>query len=193
MMTTGYDCEDILNVVLARPIFSPTDFIQIKGRGTRLYTFKHGDNASSCTAPKDNFALFDFFANCEYFEEHFDYDRKLSLPKAPSARGDDDDGGIRIPSGDFTNTSPDPMSTVTREQIGLSGMRIDREMYRERFAQQAAEAVATDTALREAVDAENWPVIEEAARRVLFDKPKEFLESAEASGNLQNGPLAEFA
>jgi type I restriction enzyme, R subunit len=32
MMTTGYDCEDILNVVLARPIFSPTDFIQIKGR-----------------------------------------------------------------------------------------------------------------------------------------------------------------
>lgn len=36
MMTTGYDCEDILNVVLARPIFSPTDFIQIKGRGTRL-------------------------------------------------------------------------------------------------------------------------------------------------------------
>ena len=29
MMTTGYDCEDVLNVVLARPIFSPTDFIQI--------------------------------------------------------------------------------------------------------------------------------------------------------------------
>ena len=35
MMTTGYDCQDLLNVVLMRPIFSPTDFIQIKGRGTR--------------------------------------------------------------------------------------------------------------------------------------------------------------
>ncbi|HEX2971789.1 MAG TPA: DEAD/DEAH box helicase family protein, partial [Tepidisphaeraceae bacterium] len=35
MMTTGYDCTDILNLGLFRPIFSPTDFIQIKGRGTR--------------------------------------------------------------------------------------------------------------------------------------------------------------
>jgi len=31
MMTTGYDCTDILNIGLFRPIFSPTDFIQIKG------------------------------------------------------------------------------------------------------------------------------------------------------------------
>lgn len=30
MMTTGYDCQDILNLALMRPVFSPTDFIQIK-------------------------------------------------------------------------------------------------------------------------------------------------------------------
>ncbi len=41
MMTTGYDCPDLLNIVLFRPIFSPTDFVQIKGRGTRKHTFKH--------------------------------------------------------------------------------------------------------------------------------------------------------
>ena len=41
MMTTGYDCEDLLNIVLLRPIFSPTDFIQIKGRGTRKYIFRY--------------------------------------------------------------------------------------------------------------------------------------------------------
>ena len=39
MMTTGYDCTDILNLGLFRPIFSPTDFIQIKGRGTRKHNF----------------------------------------------------------------------------------------------------------------------------------------------------------
>ena len=39
MMTTGYDCTDILNIGLFRPIFSPTDFVQIKGRGTRRHTF----------------------------------------------------------------------------------------------------------------------------------------------------------
>jgi superfamily II DNA or RNA helicase len=40
MMTTGYDCTDILNIGLFRPIFSPTDFIQIKGRGTRKHDFR---------------------------------------------------------------------------------------------------------------------------------------------------------
>ncbi len=40
MMTTGYDCTDILNLGLFRPIFSPTDFIQIKGRGTRKHNFQ---------------------------------------------------------------------------------------------------------------------------------------------------------
>jgi type I restriction enzyme R subunit len=32
MMTTGYDCPDVLNVVLMKPVFSPSDFIQMKGR-----------------------------------------------------------------------------------------------------------------------------------------------------------------
>ena len=39
MMTTGYDCSDVLNLCLMRPIFSPTDFVQIKGRGTRKFNF----------------------------------------------------------------------------------------------------------------------------------------------------------
>ena len=171
MMTTGYDCEDLLNVALARPIFSPTDFIQIKGRGTRLFTFKHGEGASQRTAKKDGFALFDFFANCEYFEDDFDYDQKLSLPKGPPEEGGGG-GGIRID--DFTNTSPDPMAEVIREEIGLFGMRIDREMYRERFAQQASEAVASDAVLRQAYDDEDWPAVEERVRRLLFEKPQEF-------------------
>ena len=40
MMTTGYDCTDILNLGLFRSIFSPTDFIQIKGCGTRKHDFR---------------------------------------------------------------------------------------------------------------------------------------------------------
>ena len=173
MMTTGYDCEDLLNVALTRPIFSPTDFIQIKGRGTRLFTFKHGEGASQRTVKKDGFALFDFFANCEYFEEDFDYDQKLSLPIGPPEEGGGGGGG-GIDIDDFTNTSPDPMAEVIREEIGLFGMKIDREMYRERFAQQASEAVASDAVLRQAYDEEDWPAVEERVRRLLFEKPKEF-------------------
>ena len=173
MMTTGYDCEDLLNVALTRPIFSPTDFIQIKGRGTRLFTFKHGESA----VKKDGFALFDFFANCEFFEDDFDYDRKLNLPivgPPPEPPGGGGGGGGGTPVDEFTNTSPDPMSSVVRDEIGLFGMRIDREMYRVRFAQQASEAVAADAILRTAYDAEDWPAVEERVRRLLFEKPQEF-------------------
>ena len=75
MMTTGYDCQDILNLCLMRPIFSPTDFVQIKGRGTRTYTFKHSNGDDQIREKKETYKLFDFFANCEYFEEKYPYDR----------------------------------------------------------------------------------------------------------------------
>ena len=39
MLSTGYNCRDLLNIGLFRPVFSPTEYIQIKGRGTRRYTF----------------------------------------------------------------------------------------------------------------------------------------------------------
>jgi len=175
MMTTGYDCEDILNVVLARPIMSPTDFIQIKGRGTRLFTFKHEGGETEQKVEKDGFGLFDFFANCEYFEEDFDYDQKLIPPREPIPLRPDDGGGgggIRIDT--LTSTSPDPIRTVADQEIGRWGMRIDREMYRDRFANQANEAVASDAILRDAFDAEDWPAVEERIRRLLFEKPDEF-------------------
>ncbi len=58
MMTTGYDCTDILNLGLFRPIFSPTDFIQIKGRGTRKHgfsgpTLRRHDKGRHRTAAED--------------------------------------------------------------------------------------------------------------------------------------------
>ena len=53
-------------------------------------------------------------------------------------------------------------------------MRIDREMYRDRFAHQANEAVASDAILRDAFDSEDWPAVEERIRRLLYEKPEEF-------------------
>lgn len=170
MMTTGYDCADVLNVVLARPIFSPTDFIQIKGRGTRLFRFVH--SASGRAAEKDGFALFDFFANCEFFEEEFDYDRKLSLPKGTGTGGGG--GGEGPPPTTYTSTSPDPLKELVSEAVGNDGMRIDREMYRERFATQAQEAAGRHPELRDAVAAENWSAAEAIASRLLLERPKDF-------------------
>ncbi len=156
-------------------MMSPTDFIQIKGRGTRLFTFKHQDGDNEQKIDKDGFALFDFFANCEYFEEDFDYDQKLIPPREPAPPGPNGGGGgggVRIDT--LTNTSPDPIAAVAQDRVGMFGMRIDREMYRDRFAHQANEAVASDAILRDAFESEDWPAVEERIRRLLFEKPEEF-------------------
>ena len=142
MMTTGYDCQDLLNVVLLRPIFSPTDFIQIKGRGTRPWTFsyteKEGGRVEEHKRPKEKFKLLDFFAVSEYFEEEFDYDEIIELP--PIKGGGEGGGGGGGTSGEgFINVSPDPLLSVVETPVPVYGMKIDRKFF-ERFEDQVKAA-----------------------------------------------------
>ena len=83
MMTTGYDCPDILNLCFMRPLFSPILFIQMKGRGTRKHGFLYQDQKKE----KDKFQIFDYFAICEYFDQEFEYDQELPLPTSSSTEG----------------------------------------------------------------------------------------------------------
>ena len=139
MMTTGYDCPDLLNLGLFRPIFSPTDFIQIKGRGTRKHNFLdelHDKDLKDSIkeARKTSYKLFDFFANCEYFEEEFNYDEVLKLPKpkGQSGAGTDGDGeGGELES--YEHLGGDIIASIRAEQITDEGMKIDRMFY-ENFA-----------------------------------------------------------
>jgi type I restriction enzyme R subunit len=163
MMTTGYDCTDIINLGLFRPIFSPTDFIQIKGRGTRKHDFrellfdeslKEGVQHPSKTA----FKLFDFFANCEYFEEEFNYDEVLKLPP-PKGKSSAEEGGQGpvVVGGTYQHLGADILSMVKEETIGYGGMKIDR-MFFEKF---------------EDVIRANDTVIDYVNHEV-FDKPEEY-------------------
>ena len=118
MMTTGYDCTDILNLGLLRPIFSPTDFIQIKGRGTRKHDFleqlRDDSRKDSVAQPeKSTFKLFDFFANYEYFEEKFNYNEVLKLPR-PQGKGREDTGGTGpvVVGGTYDHLGADILSMI---------------------------------------------------------------------------------
>ena len=82
MLSTGYNCRDLLNVVLMRPIFSPTEYIQIKGRGTRRFTFVIGNTEYE----KKHFFLLDFCAVAEYFEDKYDYTAPLKVPQQEGTR-----------------------------------------------------------------------------------------------------------
>ena len=158
MMTTGYDCPDILNLGLMRPIFSPTDFIQIKGRGTRKHDFRQQAivdylKEGSPNAEKTEFKLIDFFGNYEYFENEYeyDYDEVLKLPR-PSVRDVVDCPGNGEPTKRvdiFTYLGDDELFSLREEPIGFGGMKIDR-MFFNKFADDAK----SDETLREAVENE---------------------------------------
>ncbi|NMB68271.1 MAG: DEAD/DEAH box helicase family protein [Chloroflexi bacterium] len=175
MMTTGYDCTDILNLGLFRPIFSPTDFIQIKGRGTRRHNFLEQlfDNALKdgvLHPQKSTFKLFDFFANCQYFEEEFQYDQVLKLPPiARQGRGAGIDNGSIGEIESYEHLGSDILASMKEERIGLEGMKIDRKFF-EKFE----ESLRSNKTIVEAVDAGQWDRVLEYVNREVFDKPEEY-------------------
>jgi len=174
MMTTGYDCQDILNLAMMRPIFSPTDFIQIKGRGTRTFTFKHisKEGATKLThlKAKEHFKLFDFFANYEFFEEKFSYDEVLKLPAGAPAK-QSGEPPIPVPALEgYTNVLPDPLHKIKETQIGLDGMKIDRKLF-ERFSR----PILDDAELVKAVNAREWERAVQIMRDNYANRPEDYV------------------
>ena len=169
MMTTGYDCQDILNLALMRPVFSPTDFIQIKGRGTRKYAFEYTDEYSNKhKIPKEHFKFFDFFANCEYFEEKFDYDEILKLPVKQKGTGGGDTIGVDID--EIEVFDPDKVKTLTETPVGVEGMKVDRKLF-----EKAREELQKDPQVKDAVENEQWDKAVRITREKYEDKPKLYL------------------
>jgi len=175
MMTTGYDCPDILNLGLLRPIFSPTDFIQIKGRGTRKHDFREqlfdAELKENVLKPhKDAFKLFDFFGNCEYFEEDFNYDEVIVLPR-PTGKGKGGGGGEEPPPQPETyeHLGSDIISSIKEEAVGYEGMKIDR-MFFEKFESSLRE----NETIAKAVEAGQWDRVIDYVNQEVFDKPEQY-------------------
>jgi type I restriction enzyme R subunit len=169
MMTTGYDCEDIQNLVFMRPIFSPSDFIQFKGRGTRKFEFKYTNQQGNLiTQQKDIFKLFDFFGNCDYFENEFDYDEVLSLPNPNT--------GVLIPGGapnpkvETSVFQNDPMLSINEFSVASDGMKVDRRLF-ESFARD----LLVDGHAQNMYKNGRIVELEDYVKANLFDKPSEYI------------------
>ncbi len=178
MMTTGYDCPDLLNLALMRPVFSPSDFVQIKGRGTRKHDFREQlqDEAlkAQVTAPlKTAYKLFDFFASCEYFEEKFDYDEVLKLPRPGAGQLDsaaqNKDQNTPLSLIQYAQTAPDNIVSQIEQQVGFQGMKVDR-MFFEKFE----DKVKADPIIAAQVQDAQWDQAINYITTELFDKPAEY-------------------
>lgn len=180
MMTTGYDCQDLLNIALMRPVFSPTDFVQIKGRGTRKWQFEYNDYSNDpIVEPKEKFKFFDFFATCEYFEREFKYDDKIELPASESVK-------------EILQFDPNVYERSVTEHVGSKGpinlgvedkitsvsetpegviMRIDREGFKHAVE---VDVLGNET-LKNMWNNGDTEEAEDFAKKNIFDKPKYFL------------------
>ena len=172
MMTTGYDCQDILNLCMMRPIFSPTDFVQIKGRGTRTFTFDYKQRNSFgemeiTGEDKEAFKIFDFFANFEYFEEKFNYDEELKVPiKRGSTRPP---GPPPIPIGDYENIDEDPLKKFKIKDPQGKFWKIDTK-YWGYFTEKLKDHEIVESFVREG----NMKAAEDYVREHVFDTPEEY-------------------
>ena len=191
MLSTGYNCRDLLNVVLMRPVFSPTEYIQIKGRGTRRFLFRVGNTEYE----KKVFFLLDFCAVAEYFEEKYDYTIPLPLPtpkppgpKPPGPEGPEPEppnGDGREGPGPEPPPSPPPVGIpvwegkdrVLSEEIrivGPNGEKVDVMTFRGAFERDIRDLDQKDEEFHEAVEVEDDDTIETIMGERFFHRPEMF-------------------
>jgi type I restriction enzyme R subunit len=119
---------------------------------------------------KSAFKLFDFFANCEYFEEEFCYDEVLKLPRlqGKGREGPGGDGPVML-GGTYEHQGADFLATIKEETIGYEGMKIDR-MFFEKFE----DTVRDNETIAAAVESGQWDRVIDYVNREVFDKPEEY-------------------
>ncbi len=117
MLDTGFDCREVLHLVMARRVRSPILYQQMRGRGTR--TAPHID--------KQKFVIYDFFKNHEYFNDS-DTDiftgtgsghAPTAKPKAPTSPRDLVELGLE----------DEWLEAVTYVEVGPDGERVDKRDY----------------------------------------------------------------
>lgn len=183
MLATGFDAPEVQNVVLARAIYDPTTYQQIKGRGTRLCS----------DIKKERFVIHDFAGVIDYFEEKHDWESPLNAPakKVYGSSNQETEDGTPIVHGSEDKepavrqdreSSEAPTSqmddfTLTRNEIryGLGeGDVVDRNMYQDEWTKAVHAYVKDNRAEIERVidDPEAMDELMEDINQNLLDKPK---------------------
>ena len=145
----------------------------MKGRGTRKHNFREelfdrnlSDSLDDSETEKTEYMLFDFFANCEYFEDEYNYDQTLTLPKVSTEKPQQSYGGsVSVSGGAYEHLGADIISSIKVETVGTQGMRIDR-MYFDQFS----DAVRDDEVVKEKVEEGQWDYVVDYVKKEFLDK-----------------------
>jgi len=172
MLTTGFDCPELLNIVLARPIASPTTYIQIKGRGTRKYTFPNGTE-------KTEFLVHDFCEVVKYFEEEYDFEAPVPTPTGGG--GTTPPPPPQPPIDIQTYDGTDTIVVTEMIEVGPEGEKVDRLSYINKWENVIREIIAENPELEARIKAGNSEEVSEYLKVNVFDKPNEYFNERNLS------------
>jgi type I restriction enzyme, R subunit len=162
MLDTGFDCREVLHLVLCRRVRSPILYQQMRGRGTR-------------TAPhigKQKFVIYDFFRNREYFN---DSDTDVFTGA----------GGGRAPGGPPTPPKPpgslvelgledEWLEAVTYVEVGPEGERVDKKDYVNAWEEAIQKRAEDDPLLRKVRSEEPLDASEEEELARRLNQPEKY-------------------
>jgi type I restriction enzyme R subunit len=163
MLDTGFDCREVLHLVMCRRVRSPILYQQMRGRGTR--TADH--------IQKQKFVIYDFFGNHDYFNDN-DTDIFTGIGRGHAP------GGERKPPrlpGDLVELGLEDewLHAVTYVEVGPEGERVDKRDYVTNWETSVQSAVKDD------------PIIQKVRRGELLTEDEE-----KALGDRLNRPEMYF-
>lgn len=182
MLDTGFDCREVLHLLMCRRVRSPILYQQMRGRGTR-------------TAPhigKRKFVIYDFFKNHEHFN---DSDADVFTGTV----------GGRTPG--ETTTPPGPagrlvelgledewLEAVTWIEVGPEGERIDKTEYVTHWEKTIRQATDDDPILRKVRDEEPLEPEEEDELARRLNRPEHYFNEDNLRRAYRNpgGSLIDF-
>ncbi|MBI5194270.1 MAG: DEAD/DEAH box helicase family protein [Nitrospirae bacterium] len=183
MLTTGFDCREVLHLVMCRKVRSPILYQQIRGRGTR-------------TAPhinKKKFIIYDFFRNREYFN---DSDTDIFTGSGSGHAAISAPASQCKPHRDLIELGLEDewLEAVNYVEIGPAGERIDKKEYITNWEKAVRTSSNTDEILKKIRTEEELTPEEEQNLSDRLNRPEMFFneENLRRAYKRPGGTLIDF-
>ncbi|MBD2611540.1 DEAD/DEAH box helicase family protein [Nostoc punctiforme FACHB-252] len=183
MLNTGFDCREVLHLVMCRTVRSPILYQQIRGRGTR--TAPHID--------KRKFVIYDFFGNHQYFN---DSDTDIYADTGRGHVSIKNNQQQYRPRSELIELGLRDrwQQYVSYVEVGTEGERVDKRDYVTNWEQTIQSAVNNDPTLQKIRDGELLTETEETELVRRLNTPQYYFneENLRRAYRNYNGSLIDF-
>lgn len=181
MLDTGFDCREILHLVLCRRVRSPILYQQMRGRGTRVAP--HID--------KRYFVIYDFFGNREYFNDEENGKMTGSGLGSGAAAG-----GPKLGPRELKELGIEDqwLTKLKYVEVGPEGERFDKAEYLSAWQQAVSKNAESNIYLQKIQSGEKLTEKEEAELARLFNRADHYFneDNLRAAYRRETGGLVDF-